>query len=75
MIYIQFEDMPRELVASVPSGALGRRKAWYIKKRVIRSYIPECVTATVESKNIARPVPNLHISVLYGHVLYDRRIL
>ena len=67
--------MPSEFVAFLPSGALGRRKAWSIKTCVIRSYIPEYVTATVESKNIARPVPNLDINVLYGHVLYGRRIL
>ena len=66
--------MPSEFFAFLPSGALGKRKAWSIKTRVIRSYIPECVTATVESKNIARPDPNLHISVLYGHVLNDAKL-
>ena len=63
--------MPSELFVFLPSGALGKRKAWSIKTRVIRRYTPKCVTATVESKNIARTAPNPHISVLYGHVLYN----
>jgi hypothetical protein len=45
------------------------------KSHVISSNIPEWVTATVESKNIARPFRNLHISVLYDPVLYDQSTL
>lgn len=66
--------MLNEFVVFLLSGALGRGKACSIKTGVIKNYIPECVTTTGESKNIARPVLNLHIGVLNGRVPYDQNI-